>query len=446
MHHDDLSALSSDPNFHFWLPRPVSSNFIYMLGSHGAGVYYCIYFALWMACSVATQFLACRLLNVRLNLTRAIIFTLLSSFAWFSLGTSVMTMQYLGLSTNGLSYLFGVCAALLLLQGEIGLGRGAAVAVLILLSAFAKEDMLAFLGGILVWRACDDRARKGVWAPVLRQFGSLLALVVVAYGLSLWHSKVSGSPFTGGSGAYDLSSPLTNIVRNAKGFYYSTPATRLTIILSLSVVVLMLVRLGFMRTWRAAADLIAVTLPLALALPYLALPRFVIYYVVTFLPLAIALLPLAIQTLIGRSTVAVAMILAASMAVGLNIQDQAYRASQLGWNAQARTISRHQIQELARVQDLGIAECQTVAVTGVSAYLGPFLAGNSAFIDKQLGALLQWRIATVPNTIVDTFAKGTPIADKRWVYVPSEEEALKGAHCLLAFDSQGYARFSRLPK
>lgn len=446
MHHDDLSALSSDPRFHFWIPRPVSSNFIYMLGSHGAGVYYCIYFALWMFCSVATQLLACRLLNVRLNLTRAIVFTLLSTFAWFSLGSSVMTMQYLGLSTNGLSYLFGVCAVLLLLRGEFGIGRSTVVGALILLSAFAKEDMLAFLGGVLVWRAFDDRARNGVWAPALRQFGSLLALVVVAYGLSLWHSKVSGSPFTGGSGAYDLSSPLTNIVHNAKAFYDSTPGTRTTITLGLSVVALMLIRLGFKQTWRAAADLIAVTLPFALALPYLALPRFVIYYVVTFLPLSIALLPLALRSLIGRPTVAVAMIAAALLAAGLNIQDNTDRAAQLEWNAKARTISRHQIQELARAQDLGISQCQAVAVTGVSAYLGPFLAGNSAFIDKELGTLLQWRIATVPGTIVDTFAKGTPIADSRWVYVPSEEEARKGAHCLLAFDGQGYARFSLLPK
>ena len=163
MHHDDLSALSSDPHFHFWIPRPVSSNFIYMLGSHGAGVYYCIYFALWMLCSVATQFLACRLFNVRLSLTRAIAFTLLSTFAWFSLSSSVMTMQYLGLSTNGLSYLFGVCAVLLLLRGEPGIGRIAAVGALILLSAFAKEDMAAFLGGVLVWRAFDDRGHATSW-------------------------------------------------------------------------------------------------------------------------------------------------------------------------------------------------------------------------------------------------------------------------------------------
>jgi hypothetical protein len=271
-------------------------------------------------------------------------------------------------------------------------------------------------------------------------------LVVAAYGLSLWHSKVSGSPFTGGSGAYDLSSPWANIVHNAKGFYDSTRATRTTIILNLAVVALMLIRLGLKRTWRAAADVVAVMLPFALALPYLALPRFVVYYVVTFLPLSIALLPHALQSLSGRPTVAGAMIAAVLLAAILNFQDRGARSAQLEWNATSRTISRHQIQELARAQDWGIGQCQTVAVTGVSAYLGPFLAGNSAFIDKELGTLLKWRIATVPGTIVDTFAKVTPIADKRWVYVPSEEEARKGAHCLLAFDGQGYARFSLLSK
>ena len=445
-HHDDFSALTSEPQYFFWVPRPVSTNFIYMFCPKGAGLYYLLLALLWTAAMSTTLFFIVEALEIDLTTLEVVLFAVAGSFLWHAQGPSVESFQYLGLVTNIVSYFLGISAALVFLamrrvpMSWAYLGWACAFAILVLASAFAKEDMGLFLGLVVLWSAA---LRHGSTLSRLQHGVFGLAVVAFAYGASGLHSLAVQSPFVGGEGPYDTSGFMTNIPVNLAFYLTASPATQMLytffafVVLGSGALAIFLAPLR--PVFFGSAFLLLCSL--ALMAPYLILPRHFDYYAMNFMPvLAFAAAPVMVKAarafppLAGNRLVPLgAFVLALAGGFQLLHADAVRLTSKLAWMRNVRTDSFRQIMEVRRAIDREIDACKIVAVSGVDSRFGPFLANNGRFLNRLVGRDTAWIVKTAPGSFLNVWGKDRPVHALPWLYA-TNDSAIPASACRLDFD------------
>jgi len=448
LHHDDFSALAGGPGFDLNLPRPISSNFIYMLGYYGGPFYFLVYACLNALALALTVCFTYRMYSVNTSPWVLCCTVFLVSLSWLYMRPSVYTFQYLGLSTNLISYIFAVLAVMVLQGGVLSHLRTAAFTAFCILTAFAKEDMVVFMLLAASIRVADDATRGRSIREAVKDNVALFVIVLAAYMASVLHSKLVDSAFTAGSGAYDVSHPLGNLVQNAVAFWTASPAMKVVLSASVLLIVLSFARYAVLRSAASLRDLMVSLLPLAAALPYLLLPRFVDYYAISFVPMILAFVGPCLATLVSVKSrnvlAAVTLIFPVSASAFFHQIDQQFMHWGMGWYLENRDISERQISAFAVNLSSELRQCDTIAVTGLGDPLGPFANNGSTYVNRVLGVAKSWRISAMPGTSLAQFVATLPPKDPKWVYVASDAEALSESDCALAFDNAGNGTFRKL--
>lgn len=449
LHHDDFSALAGGPGFDLHLPRPISSNFIYMLGYYGGPFYFLVYACLNALALALTVCFAYRMYSVKMSPWVLCCTVFLVSLSWLYTRPSVYSFQYLGLSTNLVSYIFAVLAVMVLQGGGVPFHlRTVAFTALCILTAFAKEDMVLFMLLAVSIRVADDATRGRSVHKAVKHNVALFAIVLAAYVGSVLHSKLVGSAFTAGSGAYDVSHPLGNLLQNAVAFWTASPAMKVVLSASILLIVLSVARYAVLRSAASLRDFMVSLLPLAAALPYLLLPRFVDYYAISFVPMILAFVGPGLATLASVKSrnvlAAVVLLFPVSASAFFHQIDQQLMHWGMGWYLEHRDTSERQISAIAVNFSSELRQCDTIAVTGLSDPLGPFANNGSTYVNRVLGVAKSWRISALPGTSLAQFVATLPPKDPKWVYVASDAEALSVSGCALAFDKAGNGTFRRL--
>ncbi len=447
LHHDDFSALANGPAFHFWIPRPVSTNFIYMLGSYGGPFYFIIHAVLNALALALTVYFAHRTYSVPVSPLFLAATTAVVTLAWLCMRPSVYSFQYLGLGTNLLSYLFAVLAVSILQPAVMSHLRLLLFFFLCVLTAFAKEDMVLFVLLSVLIKAVEGVSLGVSVRGVLRANTAYLGIVVATYALSVFHSKIVGSAFTSGAGAYNVSNPAANLVHNGVAFWTTSAAMQFVLSAAAILVIVSAIKYVIVRSTASLRDLLISLLPFAAALPYLLLPRFVDYYAVSFVPMMIAFIaPGFLNVAAVRNAFATAMIvlfLPASATYLFHHVDQQSMQWGMGWYLDKRQRSAREVGVITDSYNSELRRCNTIAVLGINEPLGPFANSGSAYANRALGAVKSWRISASPDTSLAQFAGTLPPIDKRWVYVASDAEALSGSDCALIFDEAGNGDFQK---
>ena len=163
-------------------------------GRLGAAGFYSVFTAIWIVAMTATSVFANRVFGLRPSPWLSLIFAFAGSAIWYATAPSIQSLQYLGLITNSISIMFGFFAALVFLQlGQLQFGSNRYIAprcfpLLILLAAFAKEDMVAFLMLVAVGSDGLIKLQNRPRTPVL-------GVVIVAFATSqVRHMENLGSP------------------------------------------------------------------------------------------------------------------------------------------------------------------------------------------------------------------------------------------------------------
>jgi hypothetical protein len=441
-HHDDFDILS---NFGFQVlsVRPVSRNLLFNAGYLGPYFLYSALTATWMLGFGLTFVLILRVFELKLNLGLAALLAGIGSCTLFALACSAQAVQYSGLGTNALSYFFGMAAAVLIVSAgrRTNVVHYLAISAFSFLSAFAKEDMAPFLEAACVLAGLRVYARGASLASAVRSSLLLALIVAVCFVLSIVFALVGHSPFVGGSGDYDVSYPLHNILGN--GIKYVTLSSGAEIVLCSFAIVTLVAVCGNAKLRQPAVQAVWVLgAVVALTLPYLLLPRFFDYYGLNFIPLiALSIGPaiLAIGLSMGWSQHAATVLAVAGaglVAIATFVTDEVPRNAALSWLTNVRSVSRAAIAEVHRIADNELRDCGTVKVTGASDTFGPFLATSASYLDGELRQKFNWEIAYEPGTILEGFAPGR--SRDRWQYIPrkSMNLTLGPAECSLEFEPQ----------
>jgi hypothetical protein len=426
-HPDDFAMLSGAGTVSLLNPRPVSGNIFIFFGRLGAAGFYSVFTAIWIVAMTATSVFANRVFGLRPSPWLSLIFAFAGSAIWYATAPSIQSLQYLGLITNSISLMFGFFAALVFLQlGQLQFGSNRYIAtallftLLVVLAAFAKEDMIAFLMLVAVGSDCLIKSQNRRRTPVLG-----VVIVAVCYIASAAHGKLVGSPITAGVGPYDISHLPHNLVENFAFYLTASPATSVLLGLFTAAAALF----GTLSVWRPTLrqafkfSLFILLCALALLAPYLILPRHFDFYAMNFVPLiAFSFAPLALK--FGRTATG-AVVLAVFCL--LFFVDRSSRNTAMAWMQRVRERSLVQIQGIKRAVDLGLRDCSSVSVTGVDDSLGPFLSGP-AYVSTLIGKNINWSIQAKPGSLLDRNHPARVSAN--WKYSP----AIETSDCRLDFD------------
>jgi hypothetical protein len=454
-HHDDFDSLSAYRGFQPWAVRPVSTNVLLHAGHVGPHFLYVTIVTIWTVALSLTSALVLRVFRLQPNLWICALLAFVGSCILFSLPASVQTVQYSGLITNALSYLFGISAAHVIIATTDRRPRFddyATIGFFCFLSAFAKEDMAVFLAAVCLYASADAYAKGEPFKSATRRFVTLSLIIGACYGLSIAHSLVVHSPFVSGTGFYDISNVSRNVVVNVKFYANLSPGTRIVICgFALVAVAAVLASRWDERLCRPAAAAAWIALAGAALLgPYLILPRAFEYYAMSFLPLAaFSLAPAVLALCKSRgwsewASVMPALAIAAGAAIAAFVADRSHRDAGMAWVTNERSISNMEINELHRVAGFGLRECEVVKVTGVSSGFGPFLASSANYLDQELKRNLSWEVAFEPGTRLEGFAialiaglipESGRATGSRWRYIAQRDIDLAPRHgqCWLDF-------------
>lgn len=426
-HHDDLGMLSGEGTVSLLNMRPVSSDIYILLGRLGATGFYSVFTAIWIVAMTATSVFANRVFGLRPSPWLSLIFAFAGSAIWYATAPSIQSLQYLGLITNSISLMFGFFAALVFLQlGQLQFGSKRHIAtalvftLLVVLAAFAKEDMVAFLILVAVGSGGLIKSQSRRRTPVLG-----VVIVAICYIASVAHGKLVGSPITGGVGPYDIADLPHNLVENFAFYVTASPATSVLLGLFTAAVALF----GALSVWRPTqrptfkSGLFILLCALALLAPYLILPRQFDYYAMNFIPLiAFSFAPLALK--FGRTAMG-AVVLAVFCL--LFFVDRSPSKNGMAWMQGVKEQSLVQIQEIKRAVDLGLRDCSSVSVTGVDNYFGPFLS-SPGYVSTLIGKNINWSIQAKPGSLLNLY--GARFSTETWKYSPDIETS----DCRLDFD------------
>lgn len=440
-HHDDFTALVGVPELNFASPRPISFALLHTLAKLGVGTYYVILTAIWIVCFSFTVLVVRQFYFEPTSYSQTAIASLFVSAFWFAVAPSAATTQLMGLITNASSYLFAIVAAFVALRPrfKFEIARWIIFCVLVFLAAFSKEDMAVFLTAILVWRLYCSFEQPQLYSKASTIFA--LAMVVLIYAASFVQAKLVGSPFLFGSGPYDVSRPFSNLAQNVIVYFRASPATVIIYIFDVLALIMVLAFRSFVTQF-VYRRLLALTICVgALAFPYLLLPRYFDFYNINFFPFGFAAFVVSLSFLLRvnwRAQERTAILLTASICglifAVLWLADATQRNSILRWYEEVRSGSRRQLQELTRLNTLGLTECKRVRVRGVSAVLGPFLDSSSRYLDRFLGRELAWEIEIQPGTVHAEFAATHKFDERRWKYVLPGGNEQQAPDCELRFN------------
>jgi hypothetical protein len=446
-HHDDFEAFWGFDGLHLWAFRPISSNFADLVGNFGEPTYYVLFAALWFAALIATQFFVMRVLQLKVGLLANLSFAGVGSLIWYSLAPSVQNLQYVGLITNSLSYFPGMVAGILALRcvdlplfsreyiTTLGL-----FAVFSFLTAFAKEDMAAFLGLTAIYSSYLILQKYKPGVEALSHLIFLLGVIIISYGSSILHSLIAGSPVFAGTGPYDLSGFINNSIRNII-IYLKMSWGSMTLIFGFTLAGVLVAGLSRRdNTLRSLALslMFLVACVFALMTPYLLLPRTFDFYAMSFIPiLTFSVAPttlIAMKRGLGANHLVpwgTALVIA-TVAFAIFVMDMKQRRYSLDWIANVRERSLRQIEEVLHAMDFGLGECRSVTVTGVSGVLGPFFAMSDKYINRKIGRSIRWLIAVQSGTILNGWIQNRNFSG-RWLYV-KEIGRPPASECRLDFD------------
>ncbi len=454
-HHDDFEALEGVKALVFSV-RPVSSHIIHFLGGYGERVYYTAFALLWFCALAATLCFVLRVLRLQPGRFLFALYAGAGSVLWFLQPQSTQNLQYLGLMTNTLSYLFGMLAGLSILcsSEQIFLGKKyllhlVGVCIFALLSAFSKEDMILFLMLTSVFSGLTQYRVNLAMSDVWKHLSVSIGVIGLSYGAGFVYSWMVKSPFVMGEGEYDVSAFLINIQNNLV-FYLAGSVGFMLLVASLVLVAgLLAVFLRYREKSLSLATglLFLVACALALMGPYLVLPRQFGFYAMNFVPiLAFSVAPAAFavtdlvcqnrfSSLVGWFTLSFVVLMSSVFFV----TDGVARTGHHRWLAGLRQRSAIQMQEILRNLDLGLGGCRGVWVSGVSNEFGPFLNSSEIYLNRKIERAISWRIVVVPESLLDTYTKARPqLGTARWTYV-KPDEAVAPADCELRFDSKTLA-------
>ncbi len=447
--HDDFEVFEGFTGFDVRAVRPIATNFELFFGQFGEVAYYSIISLLIISLLTITIQFAITLFELEISNTALFLFSAATASVFFSTTYANIVFQYLGLETNLLSYIFGMLAAIVLLRRGGSLWSLLLAFLLVMLAAFSKEDLAAFLGVVVLARLAREWARGANRRSLVISAACHFGVVGLPYALSVTHSLVLGSPFLSNQGTYTLSGPLEHISRNLVFYVTSSRCILGVFALLLASVLLLLLAsplVASLRRYRAAS-LSSVAAVAALLLPYLLLPRSYGYYTVSFVPLAIAALLALGLTLFrtlapGHGPIARVSLglLVLGVIIGPFALDYQARIYQMEWHEEIRQSIDTQYQQIARANTLGLQSCNAIRVSGLSNILSPFMTWYAGYINHRFHIKGQWLIETEPKTRLDGFGKPHPSPTDPIRFITAEELAKNtgsSTHdCELAFNPE----------
>jgi len=402
--------------------RPVAINSMHFLAGFGFEAYFSSLAAILIANIVfSIRFLEKLNFGSTPNLVFTVWVSITTAATWFFCVSSVLTFQYLGMIPAALSYLFGIVAANLICcdMNRIGPTRMVAFAVFVLLSAFAKEDMAAFLLLVALWSGWARRL-AGSPTPSWRTGIVLPGIVIAGYGASFAYSSWIGSViFSGEAEAYSYDGVLQNILDNFLAYALFSPATILIVCVAGAV--------GCAGIWLTIKGkilgyktLLMLGLSGALLAPYLVLPRVFGYYLANVFPFLIAGLSMFSYAFFSQQRTRFAVVSVVVFSCVLMVGTQRLDANRKNWAlnffGQMREQSYRVDKELKRLSEEGLSNCETIYVTGVDDASGPFRNTSSSIVDSVLGRHFRWIINAPDDSRLGSFAVRFKPDKPRWRY------------------------------
>jgi hypothetical protein len=453
VHQDDYLALGYGYEDMRWLmSRPVSTNFIYLMGALGPAVAY----PMLALMTLAVPFLVLRFLQKFFDVRFGWAAVLLFGAVAFSHMSALEHTKFLGLFTNLTSHLFGLFALLLILDAWRGrdLAKAALAVASYATSAFAKEDFLLPPLILLALLAFEEmRATRATRAgfPLSRwslAFG--IAVGLAAFSAVAFNFFLSNNPFVSGVAA---AAPATDPyavqmgpAALAKSFYKLT--------FGFVPVPSVLVLAGLAAAWRArpAARLRLLALAailVALILPYALIPNNMPdYRAFSWLSwfggtAALAILWVSERTLGARAGLLKAATIVIPVVLAVGVFQQAYpqRSAVAGWYRAQQGANETMLASLRAHRSL-IAREEVVGIVGVDVS-SPWANTDAQFLHRKLYFDNKWIVFVDKDSIffqIDPIVDGqvTSAHHKKFITVQQTERLCTMPELLvLVFDAAG---------
>lgn len=397
VHQDDYSVLAGTwRDLRLFIERPISTDIAMLLGQGGAGVAFGVLNLLTVVVPALALVFAFELLRLRLNLWLSLVFAAMV----YSHAAALEHAKFLGLITNLLSHLFGICTLLIILRAwrSRSIPLGTAGAVTFALSVFSKEDFILPPLLLLLYCVADAWSKRATVAAlhdrqVLQAICVRVGAVLLAFVL---FTVVIKNPFVhgaidpaGSQGAYavDLSLPVVikSIDQLTFGFARESTLVGLASLLLLAM---------WPGRFREALLLLLITC--SVVLPYALIPnRLMEYRPFGWLPWfasASVLLSAALWHIRGDwhwiriARIAALTVCGAPLTVA-GMQDER-RLMVAVWYARAQQGNERIIQELLKVKPRLDHE-RVVGVAGLDG-LSPWSRTDAGYLRRKLGFKQQW--------------------------------------------------------
>lgn len=457
VHQDDYLALGYGyGDMRLLMSRPVSTNFIYLMGALGPAIAY----PMLALMTMLLAFLVMRFVQRFFAVGFAWWAVLLFGAAAFSHMSSLEHTKFLGLFTNLTSHILGVSALILLCRawGPRQIVPVALAAACYALSAFAKEDfLLPPLILIAVLAAEELRARRAGgrgftlsrWTLAVGLGFGLLAACAVAFNFFL-----SNNPFVGGvAGTAPAAEPYA-IAKDP--LVLASAFTKLAIGFVPVLGAAMLAGIVAMAVARPAYRLrIAayVAMVVSLILPYAMIPNNMPEYRVYSwlcwyagaITIALAwagerwLSPMLRPAAARFAGAMLALLVAGAVFMQANPQRQAVA----GWYRAQQEVNAHMLQSLRTHRPL-VAQQATVGIVGVDGP-SPWSNTDAQFLHRKLYFDNKWVVFVDKDSMffqIDPVSEGkiVPSRGKQFVAVAQTQRAcLEPDLLLLVFNPAGDA-------
>lgn len=455
VHQDDYLALGYGyEDMRGFISRPVSTNFIYLMGALGPAVAY----PLLALMTLAVPFLVLRFVQKLFGMRFGWALVVLFGAVAFSHMSALEHTKFLGLFTNLTSHLFGLLALLLIIDAWRGreLAKAALSVACYALSAFAKEDFLLpplILLTVLAFEEMRATRLQRPGLPLSRwsvAFG--VAVGLAAFAAVAFNFFLSNNPFVSGVAA---AAPATDPyavdmgpVALAKAF------TKLTFgfipLSSLLALAGLALALWTRPTTRLRLVAYAVML-VALILPYAMIPNNMPdYRVFSWLSwfggaLALGLLWASERFLGTRATARRAAVAVAALVLALGVFLQAYpqRQAVADWYRAQQGANEAMLASLRTHRRL-IAREEVVGIVGVDAP-SPWSNTDAQFLHRKLYFDNDWIVFVDKDSMffqIDPVVNGqvTSARGKQFITVQQTERLCAMPQLLvLVFDAAGNA-------
>lgn len=459
VHQDDYLALGYGYEDMRWLvSRPVSTNFIYLMGELGPAIAYPLLAFLTLVMPFLVMRFFQRFFDVRFGWASIVLFGAIS----FSHMSALEHSKFLGLFTNLTSHCLGLLAMLAILDAWRGrdIGKAALAFVCFTLSAFAKEDfilppliLLALLAveEIRAGRAVGRRFALSRWSIAFGVAIGIAAVASIAFNFFL-----SNNPFV--SGVATAGPPTDPYAVSMGPVALAKAFVKLTI--GFVPVPTLLAVIGLALAWwaRPASRLRLLALALtivALILPYAMIPNNMPdYRAFSWLgwmggATVLGLLWAADRRASARAGMARAACAAIALlvALGVFLQANPQRQAVAGWYREQQATNEAMIATL-RTYRSQIAREDAVGIVGIDAP-SPWSNTDAQFLRRKLYFDNHWIVFVDKDSMffqIDPVVGGhaTSASGKQFITVEQTDRLCTHPDLLvLSFDAGGNGRAMR---